>query len=111
MLRILLVSFVSFGLCQKERRDILNIPESILLTIYLTHVNPDETRNDDIEVRKIRMIFLRKFIPVSLRIANPVAITLCSLLRIPKSPHLFVLAFSLSTTPLNEIMVWIEDKL
>ncbi|XP_070046620.1 uncharacterized protein [Nicotiana tomentosiformis] len=42
----LLVSFVSYGSCQKERRDSLDIPEPILLTILLTHVNCGKSRND-----------------------------------------------------------------
>jgi len=44
--------FVLFGSCQKEIRDSLNIPELILLTNHLTHVNRDKTRNDEIEVGK-----------------------------------------------------------
>jgi len=47
-----LISFISYLSCQKERRDNLNMPEPILLTIPLTHVNRDKTRSGKIEVEE-----------------------------------------------------------
>jgi len=56
----LLISFVSYGSCQKERRDSLNIPEPVLWTIPLTHDNRDKTRDGKTGVGKYPYNILEK---------------------------------------------------